>query len=359
MRPPRRRSPPRHRAPSGAARAQAERPGAGQPGAGQPGDRQLWDRPPGDGQPEAERPTAELPAVEWPGAGWPGAERAPAEPSRAESPRVDVSEAARSRGAQAGPALRRLMVTPTFAAGLGVVVAASLAVSMTAKTVLHFTGPDQQKCTLRVCPKGPGLPGGVGTLASAKPGFRLLPVTRGPSGSPSPRSASSGGQGSGHVAGSHVVITYRTTQKWSWGFDGQIMISGIPASSVGNWRLAFNYPGTSIVEVQGAQWVPTGQDSGVAEAGTSSSSAASSGGSSQSGTSSSGTSSSGTSSSGASPSSTSQNKPDVSGGTTSGSGQQPADHGGQPSTVVITIEASGPSSAPSNCRFNNAPCSFR
>jgi hypothetical protein len=26
--------------------------------------------------------------------------------------------------------------------------------------------------------------------------------------------------------------------------------------------------------------------------------------------------------------------------------------------VVITIEASGPSSAPSNCRFNNAPCSF-
>jgi hypothetical protein len=251
------------------------------------------------------------------------------------------------------------MVTPTFAAGLGVVVAASLAVSMTAKTVLHFTGPDQQKCTLRVCPKGPGLPGGVGTLASAKPGFRLLPASRGPSGSSPPRSASSGGQGSGHVAGSHVVITYRTTQKWSWGFDGQIMISGIPASSVGNWRLAFNYPGTSIVEVQGAQWVPTGQDSGVAEAGTSSSSAASSGGSSQSGTSSSGTSPSSASPSSTSPSSTSQNKPDVSGGSTSGSEQKPADHSGQPSTVVITIEASGPPSAPSNCRFDNAPCSFR
>ncbi len=260
------------------------------------------------------------------------------------------------------------MVTPTFAAGLGVVVAASLAVSMTAKTVLHFTGPDQQKCTLRVCLKGPGMPGRVGTLATAKPGFRLLPATGGPSGSSPPRSASGGGQGSGHVAGSHVVITYRTTQKWSWGFDGQIMISGIPASSAGNWRLAFKYPGTSIVEVQGAQWVPTGQDSGVAEAGTSSSSAPSSAGSSQSGTSSSGTSSSGTStsgasssgtsSSGASPSGTSQNKPDVGGGNTSGSGQQPADHGGQQSTVVITIEASGPPSAPSNCRFNNAPCSF-
>ena len=55
---------------------------------------------------------------------------------------MDVSEAARSRGVQVGPALRRLVFTPTFAAGLGVVVAAGLAVSMTARTVLHFTGPD-------------------------------------------------------------------------------------------------------------------------------------------------------------------------------------------------------------------------
>jgi hypothetical protein len=216
-----------------------------------------------------------------------------------------------------------------------------------------------------------------------------MPATRGPSGSSQPRSASGGGQGSGHVAGSHVVITYRTTQKWSWGFDGQIMISGIPASSAGNWRLAFKYPGTSIVEVQGAQWVPTGQDSGVAEAGTSSTSAPSAAGSSQSGASSSdasssgtsssstssggasssgasssgassgGASSSGASSSGASSSGTSQDKPDVSGANTSGSGRQAAGHGGQQSTVVITIEASGPPSAPSNCRFNNAPCSFR
>ena len=39
-----------------------------------------------------------------------------------------------------GTAMRRLMVTPTFAAGLGVVVAASLAANMT-KTVLHFSSP--------------------------------------------------------------------------------------------------------------------------------------------------------------------------------------------------------------------------
>src|ERR1035438_10018837 len=363
MRPPRRRPPPRHRAPSSAARPQAGRPEDRQPGAGQ-----LWAGPPGDGQlgdgqSEAERPTAELPAVEWLGAGWPEAGRARAEPPRAEPPRVDVPEPPRSRGTQVAPALRRLMVTPTFAAGLGVVVAAGLAVSMTARTVLHFSGPDQQKyCTARGCASGSGKPGGVGTLASAKPGIRLLPATRGPSGSP--RSTFSGGQDSGHVAGSPVVIAYQTTQKWSWGFDGQIMISGIPASSLGNWRLAFDYPGTSIVEVQGAQWVPTGQDSGVAEAGTSTSSAPPSGGTSQSGTSPSGTSPSSASSTGASPtgaSSTgaSQSKPAVSGGDMSGSGQQSADHSGQQSTVVITIEASGSPSTPSGCRFDNAPCSFR
>jgi len=266
---------------------------------------------------------------------------------------VDPSEVARSRGVQIGPALRRLMVTPTFAAGLGVVVAASLAVSMTARTVLHFSGPDQQKyCTARGCASGSGQPGGVGTLASAKPGIRLLPATRGPSGSP--RSTFSGGQGSGHVAGSPVVIAYQTTQKWSWGFDGQIMISGIPASSLRTWRLAFDYPGTRIVEVQGAQWEPTGQDSGVAEAGTASNSAPPSVGTSPSGTSP----SSSTSPGGASPSGTSQSKPNVSDGSPGGS-QQPADQGSRPNTVVIIIEASGSPSTPSSCRFDNAPCSFR
>src|ERR1017187_10025062 len=331
MRPPRRRPPPRHRAPSSAARPQAERPGAGQLGDGRPGDRQ-----PGDGQPEAERPTAELPAVEWSGIGWPGAGQA-----RAESPRVDVSEAARSRGVQVGPALRRLVFTPTFAAGLGVVVAAGLAVSMTARTVLHFTGPDQQKyCTLKVCPKGPNMPGGVGTLASAKPGFRLLPATRGPSGSSQPRSTSSGGQGSGHVAGSHVVIVYRTTQKWSWGFDGQIMISGIPASSLGNWRLAFDYPGTSIVEVQGAQWVPTGQDSGVAEAGTSTSSAPPSGGTSQSGTSPSGPGPAGTSPSGTSPSGPSSSGTSSSGTSSSGTSSSGTSSSGTSSSGTSSSGAS-------------------
>ncbi len=211
------------------------------------------------------------------------------------------------------------MVTPTFAAGLGVVVAAGLAVTMTTRTVLHFSGPDQQKvCTARNCANGPDLPG-AGALASAKPGIRLVPSTLGPSAT---------GQDSGRYAAGQVVISYRTTQSWSSGFAGQIMISGMPASSLGTWRLAFDYPGTRIVAVQGARWEPTGQDSGVAEA-----------------------SGDGQSGQGGGP----QN------GSDGGDGDHPggsAGHDGRSNAVVITIDASGPPSGPSNCRFDNAPCTF-
>jgi hypothetical protein len=235
-------------------------------------------------------------------------------------PRLEARATTRSWDGQIGPALRRLMVTPTFAAGLGVVVAAGLAVSMTTRTVLHFSGPDQQKvCTARSCANGSALPG-AGTLASAKPGIRLVPSTLGPSAT---------GPGGGHYAAGQVVINYHTTQRWSWGFDGQIIISGMSASLLGTWRLAFDYPGTRIVEVQGARWEPTGQDSGVAEA-----------------------SSSGPSGQDGGP----QN------GSAGGGGDHPggsAGHGGQQDAVVITIEASGPPSGPSNCRFDNAPCTFR
>lgn len=240
------------------------------------------------------------------------------------------------------------MVTPTFAAGLGVVVAAGLAVNMTARTVLHF-GPDQKTCAVRNCAVSPSLHGGVGTLASAKPGIRLEPSTLGPSRSAQPHSSSTGGGGSGHDPGAQPVIDYRTTQKSSWGFDGQIMISGIPASSLTTWRLAFDYPGTRIVEVQGARWDPTGQDSGVAEAANSSGSPSASGGTTQNGPDASGASQAPSETSSAS-AQNSQN---------SGSGQNPAGNGGQRAAVVITIEASGPPSAPSDCHFNNVPCSFR
>ena len=76
-----------------------------------------------------------------------------------------------SRGRRISPALRRLVVTPTFAAGLGVVVAAFLAANMS-RTVLHFSAPiPGNQCSAGDCHAQPH----GGTLASARPGVHLTP----------------------------------------------------------------------------------------------------------------------------------------------------------------------------------------
>ncbi len=90
-----------------------------------------------------------------------GADDARLRPHRSSSRRMRIS-----------PALRRLMVTPTFAAGLGVVVAAFLAANMS-RTVLHFSAPiPGNQCSAGDChaqePHG-------GTLASARPGVHITP----------------------------------------------------------------------------------------------------------------------------------------------------------------------------------------
>lgn len=364
---PLRRPPPRHRAPSGAARLQLRRAKAGQTGAEQPGlghseARQLDAQQPGARlsgaqQPEAQQPEAQLSEAQLSGAQLPEAQLPKGQLSEARlsearqpevgrlgpdpkteplevgqlqagQPQAGQPQAKQPRDRHVVPAFRRLMVTPTFAAGLGVVVAAGLAVSMTSRTVLHFSGPEGKPCVIRGCATGANRSPGAGTPASASPGKRLVPSTLGPENSarPSPSfTGGHGGQGSGHHSGSKVVVDYETTQRFSWGFDGQITISGLSDSALSTWRLGFNYPGTRIVEVQGAQWQPTGDDSGVAQAETSG---------------------------------TGQNGSDSGDGRSSGSGPDSSGHDSQ-NTVVITIEASGTPSTPSDCRLDDAPCSFR
>src|SRR6202035_674936 len=100
-------------------------------------------------------------------------------------------------------------------------------------------------------------------------------------------------------------------------YDGKITICGLSDSALSTWQLVFSYPGTRIVEVQGAQWQSTGDDSGVAQAETSSGS-----------------------------------RSDSSSGARDSSGTD-----GQQNVVVITIEASGKPSVPSDCRLNDTPCS--
>ena len=280
-------------------------------------------------QPEAHQTGVGQPEVGHPGPEPPNPESADTEPLEAGQLQAGQLQAKQPRDGHVGPAFRRLMVTPTFAAGLGVVVAAGLAVSMTSRTVLHFSGPEGKPCVVRGCATGVNRSPGAGTPASASPGKRLVPATLSPENSARPSPSFTGGQGgedSGHHSGSHVVIDYETTQRFTWGFDGKITISGLSDSALSTWQLGFSYPGTRIVEVQGAQWQSTGDDSGVAQAETSGS--------------------------------TGHNGSDSGHGGSGGSGQDSSGHGGQ-NTVVITIEASGTPGAPSDCRFDNTTCSFR
>ncbi len=156
------------------------------------------------------------------------------------------------------------MVTPTFAAGLGVLVAAALAANMP-RTVLHFSSPVPGiQCSAGVCAtEEPN----SGTLASARPGVHISPSSPGTSGpTPAgPHAADRRGGGPAQSCGSaaRVTVTYQLTHQWQGGFIDQISITGMdPRRS--SWSLALGYPGARVTNVLGAQWQATSPDAGVA-----------------------------------------------------------------------------------------------
>jgi hypothetical protein len=185
-------------------------------------------------------------------------------------------ERVRPRAKRISPALRRLVMTPTFAAGLGVVVAAFLAANMS-RTVLHFSAPiPGNQCTSGDChaqqPHG-------GTLASARPGVHItpsVPSASGPATGLQPGSTPSAAGGSGApqpsvgsqpgVGSQPVSITYQQVEHWPGGFADQITISGLGGTRARTWSLAFGYPGSRIAGVQGAgaRWEPGRPGAGVA-----------------------------------------------------------------------------------------------
>jgi cellulose binding protein with CBM2 domain len=149
--------------------------------------------------------------------------------------------------------MRRVVVTPTFAAGLGVVVAAVLAYPM--QTVFSYVIPGalgqgglrcgQDGCSRQLPPTGKPEPFGAagGALnpsspASAKPASEHdgAPGSAGPSGQQT-------GTGGTAVA---PRLSYKITSKWQGGFWGQITIT-FPGDVPANWHLRFGYPGGHIL----------------------------------------------------------------------------------------------------------------
>ena len=166
---------------------------------------------------------------------------------------------ARSARRKLGPAIRRLMVTPTFAAGLGVLVAAGLAANMP-RTVLHFSSPVPGiQCSAGVCATTEP---NNGTLASARPGKHISPSSPGTSGAAAGSHADR--RADPHRSSSAARVTYQLTHEWPGGFMDQISITGMDARR-SSWSLALAYPGARVTNVLGAQWQATSPYAGVAE----------------------------------------------------------------------------------------------
>jgi cellulose binding protein with CBM2 domain len=147
-------------------------------------------------------------------------------------------------------AVRRVVVTPTFAAGLGVVIAAGMAYPMT-KTVLSYGGTP---------PAGGGsclTPGCVGELATARPGQRL--ATPPPAAnSPDPSAAPAPSGGGTVAAGPPPVMQYQTLRQWQSGFFGQVTITDTGGSAQANWQLHLSYDSAHIIGVWGGKWTASG-----------------------------------------------------------------------------------------------------
>jgi hypothetical protein len=144
--------------------------------------------------------------------------------------------------------MRRVVVTPTFAAGLGVVVAAVLAYPM--QTVFSYVAPgatgqggllcSQGGCGHEAGAKAKPVPFGIGTgtLNPAAPGAGSQDSDGAP--------ATSGQGGSGGATAALPQLSYKITSKWQGGFWGQIIIT-FPGAVPANWHLRFGYPGGRIL----------------------------------------------------------------------------------------------------------------
>jgi Cellulose binding domain len=143
--------------------------------------------------------------------------------------------------------MRRVVVTPTFAAGLGVVVAAVLAYPM--QTVFSYVAPGASgsggiQCGQGGCAHqaGHGKPApfgvGGGVLNPAPPGS-ATPDNEG--------GASPSGQRPG---GSRAVVqpqlSYKIISEWPGGFWGQLIVT-FPGAVPPEWRLRLGYPGGHIL----------------------------------------------------------------------------------------------------------------
>ncbi len=143
--------------------------------------------------------------------------------------------------------VRSLLLTPWFAAGAGVVIAAALAVDSPAALTYAPNSPGL-RCAASGCVRPS--PGHAPAVATASPGVPFLGGTRrrdGPAASPGPPPAT----------GAVYQLGYQVVQRWTSGFVAVITLPG--NAKPGAWNLQLSFPSARVDRVWGALWQPSGQ----------------------------------------------------------------------------------------------------
>jgi hypothetical protein len=136
------------------------------------------------------------------------------------------------------------MMTPWFAAGAGIVIAAAMAVDSQAALTYAPSDPGVH------CPvSGCGIPGHLPGLATARPGVAL----RTPGAAPAGGEAASSGPRPGTEVGNE--LGYRVIRHWHSGFVAVITMPG--DLKPGPWSLQFGFPSARVDRVWGARWQPS------------------------------------------------------------------------------------------------------
>lgn len=156
--------------------------------------------------------------------------------------------------------MRRVVVTPTFAAGLGVVVAAVLAYPM--RTVFNYAGPAEAPCQPAPASCGLSTGGKVPALGSGNRMNTASPSAPHSGGNGSTSGAQPGSQDTdGRGQAGAPKLTYHTYSKGQWGFAGTIEITFEARHAHDHWRLRFGYPSARILKVWAGKSLPHGAHS--------------------------------------------------------------------------------------------------
>jgi hypothetical protein len=149
--------------------------------------------------------------------------------------------------------LRLLVVTPQFAAGAGIVIAAVAAVDVPHAALSYGPNPEVSTCSAGECTSLK--PPGTGGLTTSDPGVKIKPP-RAKSHPPAakaqaPSAPSAPAEPSAPAA--DATLQYQTIRHVESGFVGMITVKISPKA--GGWNLAFGFPPPAKVQhVWGAQW---------------------------------------------------------------------------------------------------------